>query len=317
VAADNASNANAFASDLSFLIWGHDGGALTEGDVTIDSHPVKMLQRMWKAGETGESGTLEVQADFTNATVTGSAVTDFWLVLDADENPANGARTMVQASGFAANVATFTGVDIEDGDYLSFITENADDITLPVELTAFDAQFDQETVVLTWTTASETNNAGFEVQRSSTGDAPWEAVAFFDGQGSSVVSNDYRYTDKIDVESGRSVYYRLKQIDFNGGVAFSEAVEAVIPTPHAFSVGSYPNPFNPVTTIEYHVPVTSSIKLSVFDAQGRLIETLVNERQAPGRYHVTFDASGLASGLYLYRMEAGRRTWAEPILLIK
>ena len=316
LAVDNASNANTFSTDLSFLVWGHDDGALTEADVTIDTHPTKMLQRKWIAAETDETGTLEVTVDFSNATITGTTATDFWLVLDTDADPTNGRRTMVQASSFAANVATFTGVDIEDGDIISFITENTDDITLPVELSAFDAQFDGEGVLLTWTTASETNNAGFEVQRSvDTG--VWQAVTFVEGNGTTDAQNSYRYVDAAGAAAGSEVSYRLKQIDFDGAFAYTESVEATIPTPEAFAVSSYPNPFNPVATIEYQVPVSGRIKLNVYNAQGQLIETLVNAHQEPGRYRVTFDASTLASGLYMYRMEAAGRTWAEPMLLVK
>lgn len=316
IAADNASNANTFAADLNFLVWGNDGGALTEADVTVDTHPVKMLQRKWKADETGESGTLTVEIDFSHVVVTGTTATDFWLVLDTDADPTNGRRTMVQASSFASSVATFTGVDIEDGDIISFITENTDDITLPVELSAFDVQFDGEGVVLTWTTASEANNAGFEVQRAVDTDV-WQAVTFIEGNGTTSAQNSYRYVDVAGSATGSVVTYRLKQIDFDGAFAYTEPVEVAIPTPEAFAVSSYPNPFNPVATIEYQVPVSGRIKLSVYNAQGRLIETLVNGHQEPGRYRVTFDASTLASGLYLYRMEAAGRTWAEPMLLIK
>jgi hypothetical protein len=88
--------------------------------------------------------------------------------------------------------------------------------------------------------------------------------------------------------------------------------------PKVFSLEqNYPNPFNPRTGIRYSVPGVSDVKLTVFDILGREVAVLVNERKPAGRYEVNFDASGLASGMYVYRLTAGRSVGSKTMLLVK
>ncbi len=79
----------------------------------------------------------------------------------------------------------------------------------------------------------------------------------------------------------------------------------------------YPNPFNPSTTIKYELPMSSEVKLSVFDVLGREVSVLVNERRDAGVHEVTFDASGGSSGVYFYRMIAGSFTETKKLLLVR
>lgn len=81
--------------------------------------------------------------------------------------------------------------------------------------------------------------------------------------------------------------------------------------------GNYPNPFNPSTTIEFAVPIETEVTLAIYDVLGRTVGTLVNETKPAGTYQITFDASGLASGLYIYRMKAGDYTNSKKMLFIK
>ncbi|MBU0710666.1 T9SS type A sorting domain-containing protein [bacterium] len=80
---------------------------------------------------------------------------------------------------------------------------------------------------------------------------------------------------------------------------------------------NYPNPFNPVSNIEYDITENQNVKLEIYDISGRLIETLVNQTQEPGRYKVTWDASGHAAGVYLYRITAGQFTDVKKCILLK
>ncbi len=80
---------------------------------------------------------------------------------------------------------------------------------------------------------------------------------------------------------------------------------------------NYPNPFNPSTNITYALPEPAEVKVRVFDTYGREIATLVNQQQPSGRYTVRFNAKGLASGLYLYRMVAGTFEQTRTMLLVK
>lgn len=320
IAADNASNANAFASNETFLVWGHDSGALTESDVMFGVSDAKLLNRKWFVEEVGDVGTVELQFDLNPATITGSTASDIWLVVDTDTDPTNGNRTMVQATSFAAGVATFSGLNLQDGEILMLVTDNPGDVTLPVELTSFEVIYSEEGATLNWTTASETNNAGFEVQRraaSRNGDAQWRAVAFVDGKGTSNSETHYSYVDDVRAMRGRHVEYRLKQIDFDGAFNMSHVAALMLPAPEAYDMSSYPNPFNPVATIAYDVPVAGHIMVKVYDAQGRLVTTLVDQVQEAGSYTVKFDGAGLASGIYVYRMEAEGKSFSKTMMLLK
>jgi len=80
---------------------------------------------------------------------------------------------------------------------------------------------------------------------------------------------------------------------------------------------NYPNPFNPATTINYQIPKASNVQIKVYDVLGKEVAELVNEKKEPGRYNVQFDASNLPSGLYFYRMQAGKFSEVRKMLLMK
>jgi len=172
---------------------------------------------------------------------------------------------------------------------------------VPVELTAFTANADFGVVELQWITATETNNQGFEVQRSAGGE--FETIAFVEGHGTTTETQVYTYSDKsVNVAS---YTYRLKQIDFGGTFEYSNVIEVDVPAPAEFALDqNYPNPFNPSTKIAFRLAVDSKVSLKVFDVLGQEVATLVNTNLAVGAHSIDFDASSLNSGVYLYRIEA-------------
>jgi hypothetical protein len=174
---------------------------------------------------------------------------------------------------------------------------------------------------LRWKTASETNNAGFEVLRSSGGlrfeptTAEWKNVGFVKGNGTTTESKSYSFIDRT--ASGK-VSYRLKQVDFDGAFEYSPIVEAEASAPKTFALEqNYPNPFNPSTIISYQLPINSEVKLVIYDMLGREVQTLVNTRQSAGRYQAQFNAASLSSGLYFYRLQAGAFSETKKMLLVK
>jgi len=175
------------------------------------------------------------------------------------------------------------------------------DWIVPVELTSFTAIADYGVVELSWITATETNNQGFEVQRSAGGE--FEAIAFVEGHGTTTEVQAYSYSDR-SVSVG-SYSYRLKQVDFDGTTSYSNLVEVDVPTPAVFVLDqNYPNPFNPSTKIAFRLAVDSKVSLKVFDVLGQEVASLVNTNLAVGAHSIDFDASSLNSGVYLYRIEA-------------
>jgi hypothetical protein len=178
---------------------------------------------------------------------------------------------------------------------------------VPVEMTSFTASVNGQDVILSWTTATESNNAGFEVQRS-TDNIIFEVVNFVKGNGTSTEKNSYSYCDK-NVPS--SIYfYRLKQIDFDGSNSFSEAVEVNIELPSVFSLSqNYPNPFNPSTEIVFAVPVDAAVNIVFYNSIGEKVREFAGNYTA-GSYSYIFNAGPLSSGIYFYSVYAAGKDGA-------
>jgi len=174
-------------------------------------------------------------------------------------------------------------------------------LIIPVELTSFTGTVNGSNVELNWSTATETNNQGFQVERSNGGD--FVSVGFIEGHGTTTEFHNYTFTDRIIAIGSYS--YRLKQIDFDGSFAYSNVVEANIEGPKEFTLDqNYPNPFNPSTKINFSLKSDSKVTLKVFDVLGQEVVTLLNTNITAGTHDVIFDASSLNSGVYLYRIEA-------------
>ena len=172
---------------------------------------------------------------------------------------------------------------------------------IPVELTSFAASVNEDEVVLNWSTATETNNQGFEIQRKSAAD--FQTVGFAEGHGTTTEIQNYSFTDS-KLEPG-TYTYRLKQIDYNGSFEYSNSVEAEIIAPAEFSLKqNYPNPFNPATVIKFSLAVDSRVTLRLFNVLGEEIAILLQTDLSAGSQEINFDASNLTSGVYLYRLEA-------------
>ncbi|HEY6907391.1 MAG TPA: C25 family cysteine peptidase, partial [Ignavibacteriaceae bacterium] len=177
------------------------------------------------------------------------------------------------------------------------------DYAVPVELTAFTASVDGNNIRLNWTTATETNNAGFDVLRSADGSS-WDKIAFVQGAGTKTTTTNYSFQDQR-LKPG-SYFYKLKQTDYDGSYSYSDMVNAIIMAPAKFVLEqNYPNPFNPVTTIRFTIPKEVMVNLSVYNVVGEKVKELKNEVTKPGYYEVDFDASNIASGVYFYRLQAG------------
>ncbi|MBE2279873.1 MAG: T9SS type A sorting domain-containing protein [Ignavibacteriaceae bacterium] len=173
---------------------------------------------------------------------------------------------------------------------------------IPVELTSFAASVNRNDVTLTWGTATETNNMGFEVERKSA-NGEFVNIGMVGGHGTTTEPRNYIYTD-ANVASG-SYTYRLKQVDFDGTFEYSSAIEVDVNIPAEFSLAqNYPNPFNPSTTINFALKVDSKVSLRIFDALGQEVKTLLNDNYTAGVYNIDVNASALNSGVYFYTLEA-------------
>ncbi len=242
----------------------------------------------------------------------------------------DGGRTWTLEPRFTIN--TFSDVAFSDAANAWFVGNsgiilkytNPDNI--PVELSSFTASLNGNDIILNWTTATETNNKGFEVERSRNQEIKnkneeWERLLFLEGNGTATQPTSYTYTDK-NLKPG-SYRYRLKQIDFDGTTKYLELTDAVkVEMPAEFSLGqNYPNPFNPATKITFTIPVKSIVTLKIFDALGSEVLTLVNGEYEPGYYEIEFSAAGgvynIASGIYFYKLTAGNFTDTKKMVVTK
>ncbi len=189
---------------------------------------------------------------------------------------------------------------------------------IPVELTSFRAELEEREVRLSWQTATETNNSGFFVQRKVGNN--WENLDFVQGYGTTSETHSYDFIDNLsDLNYRGEVYYRLKQVDYDGASDYSSTVEVTYdPKPNDFVLDqNYPNPFNPVTSIKYSLPEGAKVKLTIYDLLGNQVQTLVDEYKAAGTYSVKFNGAELTSGIYIYRLQAGEFVSTKRMALIK
>ncbi len=172
---------------------------------------------------------------------------------------------------------------------------------IPVELTSFEAQANGLDVELSWATATEKNNYGFEIQRKY--GENFITVGFVKGSGHSTSVKKYSFTDK---QLNEGTYtYRLKQIDFSGAYHYSQEIEVLITGPKVYFIEqNFPNPFNPETTIRFNLAASSNVTLKVYNNLGEEIKTLFCGKLNAGRNEIAFDGTGLSSGIYIYRIEA-------------
>jgi uncharacterized protein (TIGR03790 family) len=194
--------------------------------------------------------------------------------------------------------------------------------TLPVELVSFEGNSTGKGVQLRWSTATETHNAGFEVERKPIGNSQltidnWIKVGFVAGAGSSNASRDYTYTD-VNVTPARYTY-RLRQIDNDGTVHVSSEiiVEVRVAASVASTIRNYPNPFNPTTTINVSLQERGNVSLKIYNIAGQEVATLLNGFAEAGQTAVRFDASSLPSGTYVSRLQTENSTVTQKMLLVK
>jgi photosystem II stability/assembly factor-like uncharacterized protein len=193
---------------------------------------------------------------------------------------------------------------------------------VPVELISFTASANGKEVTLNWSTATELNNQGFEVQRKF-GSNDFVTVGSVKGNGTTTSPNQYSYIDKL-IDGGK-YFYRLKQIDYAGTFEYSNEIEVDVRVLDKFALDqNYPNPFNPTTTIGFGIQASPNpskggalVTLKVFDILGNEVKTLVNKEMESGYHSVEFDASNLQSGVYFYRIQAGNYIETKKMLLLR
>jgi hypothetical protein len=194
---------------------------------------------------------------------------------------------------------------------------------LPVELTNFSSVVNNGIVNLSWQTATEINNYGFDVERSVVGDQdqPFKKIGFIPGAGNSNSPKNYSFRDQPT--EGTSFSYRIKQIDKDGNSKYYDAITVTLASKQtAELMDNYPNPFNPSTTIKFYIPNISDVSIKIYDMLGKEVTTLFNKQTEAG-YHIVYwngkdnYGNSAASGVYIYKLTAGNFSETKKMALLK
>ena len=247
---------------------------------------------------------VDLDADLGVVTINGTAILSWQWTLGANGSAIQ--KTLHASDFFGDNAHCQMFVD----DYTV-----VDLGVVPVELSAFTANVNKNTVTLNWTTESELNNNGFEIQRKF-GDDQYVTIGIVQGAGTTTQRTNYSYTD-VDLVDGNYTY-RLKQVDFSGRYEYSNEIFVEVNAPTEFGIQqNYPNPFNPSTNIKYSVTEPSFVKLAVYNMLGEEVAVLKNEFMMSGTFNVTFDAASLPSGIYICKLETSYAVSAIKMMLMK
>jgi len=261
----------------------------------------------WESGGAGQKATVvEVTDGF------GSA-----LPLSSTPSMGSGANNPNGTGDLAVDVA-------EDGTTTLYVLTTDTGIgsyssnkPLPVELASFDATRNDDSVQLTWTTASETNNAGFYIERS-VDDGSFAEIGFRDGAGTTTEARTYRFTDADLPYDAETVEYRLRQVDVDGTAEYSEAVSVTLAAPETVQLlGSVPHPVAQQGQIRYTLPRTMDVELAVYDLLGRRVATLDSGEKPARRHVVHVNVSDWSSGTYFVRLKAGDEVMTRRLTVVK
>ncbi|MBL0062356.1 MAG: DUF3494 domain-containing protein [bacterium] len=195
------------------------------------------------------------------------------------------------------------------------------DFVLPVEFSAFEVVPKSDGNWVTFCTASEQGIDRFEILRGASPDGQFATIATLASQGNNSTGHDYVFADD-NVQAGALYWYYLADVSVNGDrtehpqmMRSAMALDNVIPT--EFSLSAYPNPFNPVTTIQFSLKAPGEVTLSIFNMEGQGVRDLARNYYDAGNYTVRFDAGDLPSGIYFARLDVEQFSIAKKMVLLK
>ncbi|MBN1464531.1 T9SS type A sorting domain-containing protein, partial [candidate division KSB1 bacterium] len=274
--------------------------------LALQGHPVMGDVYIKMAGDADSS-----KAAATYELTHGTRVRLYAVSTDADK---------YAFSGWSGDIETSENpLDVTVESNMTVIANFED--TTPVELASFVVQYAPNSVsralLLKWQTASETNNLGFDVERSIGNDSNWKKIGFLEGHGTTTEAKFYEFIDEEATTEG-VYFYRLKQNDTNGAFEYSGTVQFSVSAPSEYGLAqNYPNPFNPSTQIVFQLKEDVQVNLSVYDLLGRQVATVVDQQMKAGTHKVTFDAADLSAGLYFYSLRAGSFHEMKKMTLIR
>ena len=249
--------------------------------------------RVWSTARTSA----EINANKDNELVGNEAGLFAYYNFNGESGTTLTDRTSGGRNGTLYNMNTAT----------AWVTDTA---PLPVELTSFTASAVDGSVLLNWETATEVNNYGFDVESSVDGES-FSVVGFVEGHGNSNTPQSYSLT-----ATDGAKYYRLKQLDTDGGFEYSEVVEVEGSLVYKLAQ-NYPNPFNPTTAVTFSLPQAIRANISIYNTLGQKVMEVADRDFSAGTHSVSIDASQLSSGMYFYKLETSNFSKSMKMMLLK
>lgn len=319
----NSSTANV----LNTVVWGNESADI---DPQINSLGLYTFTAV--EGSTPE-GTGNILLSTSNNTLTTSPYfvtpTSFVGLSDGAEEKAElqNVNWDIASSSALKDAGTNTGApttDINGGTRTTTdigAYENGAEPATPITLKSFTAELNQAKVLLTWITASETENASFNIYKNN------KLIASMNGHGTSTEEHIYEYTDNEIIVG--TYEYILADVNYAGeenlntDKAISVTVSENNLLPNSYTLANaYPNPFNPSTTIEYSLKTTADVDLTIFDLNGKIVKTWSYAQQSPGWYSIKWNGKNgngldLSSGIYFYNIKANNFIQTKKMMLMK
>jgi len=189
-------------------------------------------------------------------------------------------------------------------------------VVIPVELVSFSGVYQNGVVTLRWVTASETNCAGYDIERMD-GKERWEQVGFVEGSGTSREERIYHFIDRLSSEllELSTLQYRLKVVDTDGSIDYSPVIEVPITgLPQTVELMAlYPNPVADYFVVPFTLPSAMNVEITVYSFTGKLMFRISGGEFGMGRHALKVCTSSLSSGTYLVECVAGDRRNVQEI----
>lgn len=256
-----------------------------------------------------------------------SKVPDEWTL--ELEDTATGERVDLRTDSYVFGISDGDGSSLSAQDEARFRVHVVPGSAIPVELAGFGGRVTgDETVRLTWSTASETNSAGFVVQRKSPGRERsrerWTRLGFVDSKaqgGTTSQSNSYRFTDRDLPFVADSLVYRLRQLDTDGTVHYSKPITVSRVAPGRLVLEPpFPNPAAHQITVRLAVPeqdASQPARISIYDVLGRRVASAASGRVEAGRHEIRLDVGSWATGTYFLRLATERATQSRKMTIVR
>lgn len=315
---DDFENPSDFSDDISFFLWGHNNEDIKNSNIstpiniqtTNGENIVSIIDRKWKAQETGNVGELTLQFDLSEVPGTtglgDNNMVNIRLLISNSGNFTSGILSVVPSSVDNINKIVYFNYDFTSqaklpGFYFTLGSVDIHDSPLPVELISFTANCNKREINLDWITASEINNDYFVVERSKDG-IKWQNIGKIAGNGNSNTTNSYQYTDK-NPEQGNN-YYRLNQFDYDKTAKHSHIITANCDKlRNSNNVNIYPNPFTNQVYLEIENLDISTMSIEIYDLLGQKHKHwAISEINANFVHELNLEE--LASGVYFIRIIA-------------